>query len=266
MSRVLERLRKALNDPLMLRAGSRYERTPRGERLLVELNQLLPRLEEALRGKQFDPSASEERYRLAMTDYACVVILPSVLKSISSSAPGCRVDVSPWHDRCFEDLATGRLDMIVTVAGLGRPMEFRSESIFTEKFVCVVADRHPIRGSRISISEYLSQRHIVVNVGQGKQTLVDLPLDHRSLKREVGASLPFFAPAILLAANSDMVLTVPSRLVPSLGTTEKIRVLKAPSEIPGFKYEMIWSPRVDGDPSHQWLRDQIRAAGRAMPR
>jgi DNA-binding transcriptional LysR family regulator len=56
MSRQLERLRDALGDELLLRSGSSYERTPRGERLLREIEHLLPRLEEMLQGKKFDPA------------------------------------------------------------------------------------------------------------------------------------------------------------------------------------------------------------------
>lgn len=38
MSRVLGRLRAALGDDLLIRSGVRYERTPRGEQLLQELD------------------------------------------------------------------------------------------------------------------------------------------------------------------------------------------------------------------------------------
>src|SRR5579862_690456 len=45
MSRALERLRKMFGDELLVRVGSSYERTARGERLLRELESLLPRLD-----------------------------------------------------------------------------------------------------------------------------------------------------------------------------------------------------------------------------
>ena len=263
MSRVLERLRYALEDEILVRNGRGYERTLRGERILLELNSLLPRLESVLRGKHFDPIDSEERYRLSMTDYGCLVVLPSLIKQISSASPKSRVDALPWHEQSFEDLSVGRVDMIVTVAGLGKPSEFHSEAIFKDHFVCVVTPNHPLRGQAVSLSQYLQQRHIVVSVLQGQQSLVDQPLNHRSLKRDIGATLPFFAPALLLAANSKMILTVPSRLIPLLGTKSKVRILRAPPEIPSFKYEMIWHPRLDSDPAYQWAREQIRLVSKA---
>jgi hypothetical protein len=41
-------------------------------------------------------------------------------------------------------------------------------------------------------------------------------------------------------------------------------VLKAPGEITGFKYLMIWHPRVNTDAAHAWLRGEIRNIGRAI--
>src|SRR5260221_1529936 len=45
MSRALERLREMFGDELLIRVGREYERTARGERLLRDLESLLPRLD-----------------------------------------------------------------------------------------------------------------------------------------------------------------------------------------------------------------------------
>ena len=70
MSRVLSRLRVALGDDLLVRSGMRYERTPRGDRLLQELEVLLPRLNAAIGGDDFDPSTTQQHFRVTGTDYA----------------------------------------------------------------------------------------------------------------------------------------------------------------------------------------------------
>jgi DNA-binding transcriptional LysR family regulator len=44
MSRALERLRDAFGDPLLVRNDRGYERTVRGERVLRELESLIPGL------------------------------------------------------------------------------------------------------------------------------------------------------------------------------------------------------------------------------
>src|ERR1700741_3449831 len=56
MSRALERLRDMFGDPLLVRSGRGYERTVRGEHVLRELESLMPRLEDMVRGEEFDPA------------------------------------------------------------------------------------------------------------------------------------------------------------------------------------------------------------------
>ena len=58
MSRALERLREMFGDVLLVRSGRAYERTVRGERVLRELESLMPRLEAMVRGESFEPVSS----------------------------------------------------------------------------------------------------------------------------------------------------------------------------------------------------------------
>ena len=114
MSRALERLREMFGDPLLVRSGGGYERTVRGERLLRELETLLPRLESVVGGVDFDPARSQERFRVALTDHAAAVLLPSVLTRVRRAAPHAKVEVSPWRTEAYEDVAAGRLDVALS--------------------------------------------------------------------------------------------------------------------------------------------------------
>ena len=262
MSRALDRLRETFKDELLIRAGRGYERTVRGERLLKELGSVLPKLESVLSGETFDPALSQDLFRVMMTDHACVVVLPSLVRRVMGVAPKSRLHVVPWHDRRFEDVETGRLDLLLDVAGA--PAELESQTLFTDVFVCVVASDHPIRARRLALDQYLKFRHVVVNVLTGQQTPIDRPLRALAQKRQVGLVMPFFAPAMLAVAQSNMILTVPKRLALKLAKSAAVRLIGAPHEVKGFKYEMIWHPRLTADPVHQWFRDQVRAVAKEL--
>ena len=88
MSRSLERLRDTLGDELLIRTGRSYERTVRGEWLLRELENLLPRLEAPVRGEPFDPAQSGERLRVAVTDNGSIVLLPALTQRIKYALAG----------------------------------------------------------------------------------------------------------------------------------------------------------------------------------
>src|SRR5881409_62814 len=97
MSRALERLRQMFGDRLLVRNGRAYERTGRGERVLRELESLMPRLEAMVRGEEFDPAKSQERFRVAMTDHASMILLPSLVASVRRAATHVKLEVSAWR-------------------------------------------------------------------------------------------------------------------------------------------------------------------------
>src|SRR5882762_3293877 len=96
MSRALERLRETFGDLLLVRSGRAYERTVRGERVLRELESLMPRLEAMVRGESFEPEGSHERFRVAMTDHAAAMLMPPLLRRVRAAATNVKLEVSMW--------------------------------------------------------------------------------------------------------------------------------------------------------------------------
>jgi DNA-binding transcriptional LysR family regulator len=262
MSRALERLREAFGDELLIRHGRAYQRTARGERLLQELESVLPRLESLLTGDAFNPALSNARFQVAMTDHACFVVLPALVRRLKTAASRLRLEIIASHDRRFEDLASGKLDLVLDAAGA--PSDLQSEMLFSDEFVCVVATKHPLRARRLTLDQYLKHSHVVVNVLSGQQIPVDRPLAALAVKRQVGLVMPFFGPAVAAVAESNMILTAPKRLAARLAKGIGVRMIPAPVELKGFKYEMSWHPRLTADPAHEWFRDQVRAVARLL--
>src|SRR2546427_11916584 len=70
VSRALQRLRDMFHDDLLVRTSAGYEPTPKGERLLHELEATLPRLDRLLSCTDFDPATEETSFQIAATDHA----------------------------------------------------------------------------------------------------------------------------------------------------------------------------------------------------
>src|SRR5258708_38894410 len=96
-------------DLLLVRSGRAYERTVRGERVLRELESLMPRLEAMVRGESFEPEGSHERFRVAMTDHAAAMLMPPLLRRVRAAATNVKVEVSAWHSHVYEDVTAGRI-------------------------------------------------------------------------------------------------------------------------------------------------------------
>jgi DNA-binding transcriptional LysR family regulator len=258
MSRALERLREMFGDPLLVRSGRACERTVRGERVLRELEALMPRLEAMVRGTDFDPAQSRERFRVALTDHASTVLLPSLVARVRKVAPSVEVEVSPWRIQAYEDVATGRIDAALSAEEASPPLE--TEVLFNLDFVCLVGSAQRIRTRRFTLKHYLQLPHALVKTLEGQQTPVDRTLAQLGTKRHVALSLPFFVPAIFAIAKTDLVLTVPRRLAKMTAKIAGVRVVEPPREIKSFPYFMVWHPRLTSEPAHAWFREQLRAA------
>jgi DNA-binding transcriptional LysR family regulator len=255
MSRALGRLRSALDDELLVRSGAAYERTPRGDQLLVDLQILLPRLDAAVRGNRFDPATSTDRLCIATTDFAASVLIPRLLERIASAAPSVRIEVVPWNDRVFNDIEAGRTHL--ALIGVQPPEPFESKPLFTDEFVCVVAESHPLRG-RVTLKRYVEHGHAVVTIGKdGGQPWIERALAANGCERRVEYRSPYQLSAILAASRTNMICTTARLLAKRLAPVANVRLLAAPRELPKIEYRMAWHPRLRDDAAHNWLRDQL---------
>ena len=262
MSRALERLREMFRDPLLVRSGRTFERTVRGEQILRELETMMPRLEAMVGGTDFDPAQSQERFRVALTDHACAILLPSLVARIRRTAARVKLEVSAWRTQAYDDVAAGRID--IALSAEEAPPTLESDVIFNLDFVCVVGSALRIRTRRFTLRQYLELPHALVETLAGLQTLVDRPLAQLGLKRRVVVSLPFFVPAVYAIAQSDLVLTVPRRLAKITARTFNVRVVEPPREIKNYPYFMAWHPRLSAEPAHEWFRKQIRTVAQTL--
>jgi len=214
-------------------------------------------VEAMLRGRGFDPASSHDRFRITMTDHAAVVLLPGLVERVNTQAPNVRIEVFPWTDSRFEDVESGRLDLVTDIPGIPATLETRD--LYTDDMVCLVCADHPLRGRRVRLTEYLKHPHAVVNVLHGQQTAVDMVLSRLGHRRMAGLVVGSFVAALLAIPRTRMILTVPGRWARRLAGAAKVRTLRAPEELQGFRYQMAWHPRLTNDPAHTWFREQLQA-------
>jgi DNA-binding transcriptional LysR family regulator len=262
MSRALERLREAFSNDLLVRFGKRYTLTPRGTALLEELNLLLPKVEGLWRKKPFSPTSATGCLKLGMTDQMTVLLLPDLIAIMSREAPNVDLQIVQWHETSFQDLLAGQLDLVVSP--LTAPFPLLVERLLPERFVCLVSRNHPHRKKSFTLAEYLAEKHILLEVEPGQQTLVDRPLSALGKRRKAALRLPFYVLALDAVEKTSLVLTIPERLAIRRMDRLKTRLVQAPEEIPPYHQTMSWPDRLNADPLHSWFRDCLRTTCRRM--
>jgi DNA-binding transcriptional LysR family regulator len=112
------------HDDLLIRTSSGYEPTPKGERLLRELESTLPRLDRLLSGADFDPRTEEAFFRIAATDHAAHVICPLLCRTVLPATSKVSFNFVPLHDAQFEATEKGRIDLLLVADDGTAPAHF----------------------------------------------------------------------------------------------------------------------------------------------
>ncbi|MBM2619720.1 LysR family transcriptional regulator [Actinoplanes sp. LDG1-06] len=261
MSRTLQRLRTQFGDELMVRSGGGYELTPRAREVQRELAHLLPRMENLVAGRGFDPAVTTGVLRIVGTDYTTTTLGPHLLPRLATAAPHLEIRVDQRDRDSYADLERGRADLALSPVVPAAPL--RWEQLFTDDVVCVVDRAHPAR-ERFSLTDYVAARHVVVTPLSQEQPLIERWLQNNGHSRVAALRVTHFSASFVALPGTSLVATVPRRLTEVQAVDPRLRVVEAPEEFDAFAYGMIWHARLESDPAHVWLRTMVRAAAREL--
>ncbi|MPY91341.1 MAG: LysR family transcriptional regulator [Luteitalea sp.] len=263
LSRALQRLRDMFHDDLLIRTPTGYEPTPRGERLQQELSVMLPRLDRLLSGATFDPADEDAAFRIAVSDNASQVLCPLFCQMVLPYAERVSCQFVALHDGTFEAMERGRLDLALNADDGHTPDRFHREVIYEDEFVCVVA-RASRSSRKLTLKQYLAGLHVGVGVLTGRQTIPEQRLASLGKKRKCAVEVPYFTAAIRCVRGTNLIATVPKRLAELERHDPAIKLVQPPAEMQGFRYLMIWHPRLHSDAAHVWLRSMMAATGKKL--
>ena len=263
VTRAMQRLREMFQDDLLVRVSGDYALTPKGERLLQEVETMLPRLDRLLAGGDFRPAEETAHFRLAGTDYASHVIGVPLARCLLEAGRHLRFEFSPLRDEVFDLIERGRIDLILHADDDNIPSHLSRQAIFEEEFICVVA-QSSFYGDRLTLDQYLNASHVGVTIFGGSQTIPDQRLAENGLKRQIAFGVPFFAVAMHMVGGTDLIATVPKRMAMFKGLGPDLRFVNAPEIMGKFTYQMIWHPRMESDAAHLWLRKAVQKVSQSI--
>jgi DNA-binding transcriptional LysR family regulator len=265
MSRTLARLRRILQDPLLVRAGQGMVPTPRALALRDEAATVVRRLGALLTpGDGVDLTELRITFTLQTADLVGAALAPGLLALVRQEAPGITLRFRPEELEAGPAIRDGRIDLEVGSIDHVDP-ETRVEELVTLRMTAAVRPGHPLTRGRLTPARFAAAEHVVVS-RRGRFTgPVDTALAQLGLQRRVSAVLPGHLPAMSLAARSDVVALAPAALEGSdpsplteAATGLGLHLLDIPLSLPPLTIGMAWHPRHAADGAHRWLRDAVR--------
>lgn len=258
VSHALALLRAHFDDPLLVRKGGKMLLTERAQTLLPALDGALSELNDLVGSPEFDPLTARRTFRIAMSDYAARIVLPSLVSYLRKAAPGFNLAISQAsREMMLTQLDDGEIDLALGIFPDARG-EILKESLFPEQFICL-ADRAFLPASRsLTLEEWLQKPHVMLGLKPDSLDEIEKTLAVNGLKRHICIALPHWSAAVRLLPGTDLILTVASRSISPESYHESLCRFDPPVPLPGFMYEQAWHPRKVRDPAHQWLRCAIR--------
>jgi DNA-binding transcriptional LysR family regulator len=208
---------------------------------------------------KFDPQAIRQVFVVRANEAVIAALGSALLVRLHAQAPHAEIR--------FESEAADDLDRIsdgtVTLAigsYAGIPGEMAAESLVTEQMVVAMRADHPAARQVLTLKRFSALDHIVASRRGRARGPVDHYLSEFGFERRVVAVVPTFSAALAMALSSEAVALVPKRLAVLLGGVGGSALRKPPLDLPDIDVQQIWHGRVTADPTHDWFRNQVRAA------
>lgn len=258
-SRALGRLRRAMGDPILVRAGRGMAPTPFALRTAPRVRSLLDEAAALISvDRDFVPAEVSRTFTIRINDGIVATLASGLLNAIAAAAPHMTLRFVAEGNESVEALRDGSVDLDIGAGDVTAP-DIRTTVLYHERLVGVVRAGHPLaQRRRPTLAELCEHPHISASRRGRSRGPLDEALEAAGLRRHVGAVVPTFAAAALVVASSHHVGLIPQRLAEHNGSTMGLSWFPIPAPLPEPDVRMCWHARLDADPAQRWLRETIR--------
>ena len=262
-SRALGRLRRAMRDPILVRAGRGMAPTPFALRAAPRVRALLDEASALVSAdRELVPGELARSFTIRINDGIVATLAPAVINAISALAPQVTLRFVAEGSESLEALRDGSIDLDIGVGDFAAP-DLRTAVLYHERLVGIVRTDHPLGRRRApTLAELCEHPHVSASRRGRARGPLDDALDAAGLRRHVAAVVPTFAAAALMVASGRYVGLIPERLAVQHGPALSLRRVPIPVALPEPDIRLYWHARLDADPAQRWLRETIRTSVR----
>ncbi|CAL9395852.1 LysR substrate-binding domain-containing protein [Streptomyces sp. enrichment culture] len=254
MSHALARMRRLLDDDLVVRQGPGVTLTPKATQLLAPLRSVLQQTAHIVDLPSFDPATDHRVVTVAMTNSTAFVMGPHLIRLVSERAPGVTLrlrTITVPTEATFTDQG---VDVVLISEAHFAPHP--RERLYDDRVVVVAgADARP---EESTLDLLTGRPHIVVDTE--RRVFPYSVLEDHGVPYRVGLRVSDFLLVPVLVARAGGVALFRYRVAAAMRTLADLRIEEFPFPLPGLGIDMVWNPRSGDQEFVAWFRTLLRDA------
>ena len=257
ISTALGRLKKEIGQELFIRSGRGVVPTSYAVHLFSQIQHPIQHLNGVFQSLgHFDPNQSERQFVITAPEHLQWVLLDQFSKNSDSALSLEVFDQPEDDDKMYDALLTQRYDVMIDIVD-PEHLNIKSQKLFDGDFVIVCSQKHPRIKDQITEAQFMSEYHAVLERKRSHlhslHHFTDLDLSKRKIAYH-GRSL--FS-NLLLCSQSNYLTVVPLSLALQFQERLELQLFKPPFEYKKISNYLIWLKKLDNDPAHMWLKNEI---------
>lgn len=258
MSSALSRLRDVYKDELFNRSPQGMVPTYLAKQIAESIFKALDLLRYSLKGQEdFDPAFYDNSFRIAMSDWLCLILLPELMANLKKLAPKVNLVVRNLSQKEMHDaLMNNQIDLGISGQPNSEWGKFQ-QKLYREHYESLVWSQHPAIKNRLTLKQFQNYPHILFSPQGTGVGAVDKALKKFKGKRRIVTRVAYSLIIPMMLQNSEYIATCPAPLGRIFSRFMDIKSFKPPLDLPGHDMIQYWSKEKHSDPAHRWFRTLV---------
>ncbi len=256
VSHGLNQLRKIVNDELFVACGRSIAPTPKANDLIGQARAIILAMQEFSCSQDYNPSKDEKGFIVAANDYEIETIIKPIFEKFRTQAPLSHLHIAParTQKRWASLLRAGDVDLVLTPELTSNESDLIQTKLLTDQEVCFYNPKKQTPPT--TLEQYCAKPHAIMAYENIHHTEIDTILQEYGMKRKVVASAPSFAAVASLIRDTNIIVSMPSRL--STTIFHEFKQVPLPFNYSPFNIVKVWHCRNKKSQRHTWFKDLMR--------
>ncbi|MGW0432126.1 LysR family transcriptional regulator [Micromonospora sp. NPDC003197] len=256
MSHALGRLRRLLDDDLLVRQGGAVTLTPRALELIGPLRATLQQAAHVVNFPGFDPLTDRRVMTIAMTTSTAFVIGARLARLVAERAPQAILRLRTITVPTDATFTEHGVDVVLLSEGFASP--YPRERLYDDRIVVVASADTPPEASALDL--LTTQPHVVVDTE--RRVFPYSVLEEQGVTYRIGQLISDFLLVPYLVGRAGGVALLRHRVAAEMRTLVDLRIEEFPFPLPGLGIDMVWNPHLGDRYFISWLRQLLFDAAR----